>query len=116
MLGKLFVVLFAALLANAQTSGTTVSPCILGCIVPAAAQNGCSLYVSNPFPVDEADLKFCSTDATCVCASAQFQSDARGCLLAHCTPQEYQTALALQAADCTAGTVIWLLLFERNLS
>ncbi|CAA7263040.1 unnamed protein product [Cyclocybe aegerita] len=45
------------------------------------------------------------TDASCVCASAQFQADAALCLTTHCTAEDLQTALALQTAQCTAAGI-----------
>ncbi|KAG6843544.1 hypothetical protein H0H87_003356 [Tephrocybe sp. NHM501043] len=67
-----------------------VTPCILGCIQPAAEAAGCSF-----------------TDATCVCSSAQFQDQATQCLTSTCSADDVQAALALQAQQCGAiGTSV----------
>lgn len=61
--------------------------------------------------IDEAranDYAFeCSTDPSCVCASAQFQADAAACLTEHCTPADLATALQLQQTQCTAGELFF---------
>ncbi|RDB20788.1 hypothetical protein Hypma_012144 [Hypsizygus marmoreus] len=78
--------------STTSTSGTEIpsgvsgiTPCIIGCVQPAAEANGCAF-----------------TDPTCVCASAQFQADARACLESTCSAAEVQAALGLQAQQCGA--------------
>ncbi|KAG6888342.1 hypothetical protein C0995_009089 [Termitomyces sp. Mi166 len=62
-----------------------LTPCILGCIQPAAQAAGCAF-----------------TDPTCVCTSTEFQQQAAQCLQQQCTAEEVQTALGLQAQECGA--------------
>jgi len=70
--------------AAVPTSTDGISPCVLGCVGPAATDNGCSSFA----------------DTACVCASQKFQADALACLTSKCTPAEQQGALALQSAAC----------------
>ncbi|KAF9456967.1 hypothetical protein BDZ94DRAFT_1176561 [Collybia nuda] len=94
---QIFTAVFlAAAAVNAQSASDSaapptgtggISPCIIGCVQPAATANGCDF-----------------TDPKCVCASAQFQADARKCLEDTCTPEEVTTALGLQQAQCAGST------------
>ncbi|RDB20651.1 hypothetical protein Hypma_012115 [Hypsizygus marmoreus] len=86
------LVVSAAAQSTTSTSETEIpsgvsgiTPCIIGCVQPAAEANGCAF-----------------TDPTCVCASAQFQADARACLESTCSAAEVQAALGLQAQQCGA--------------
>ncbi|KAF9521794.1 hypothetical protein CPB83DRAFT_865240 [Crepidotus variabilis] len=98
MFSKIFVILaITAATVNAQSSSATtpvpstvagVSPCILGCVLPAAAQNGCTSVL----------------DTACICGSAQFQADAAQCLATNC-PNDVDSALQLQKAQCASASV-----------
>ncbi|KAF9446083.1 hypothetical protein P691DRAFT_777104 [Macrolepiota fuliginosa MF-IS2] len=68
-------------------SGLGISTCILNCVQPAATKVGCAF-----------------TNTTCVCTSAQFQSDATACLKANCTADEVTAALTLQQTQCKGLT------------
>ncbi|KAF5372694.1 hypothetical protein D9615_009859 [Tricholomella constricta] len=96
MLSKTFfaLVLLAAGAIAQSSSGTAadpeasnpaagISPCIIGCVQPAAEANGCVF-----------------TDAACVCASTAFQTAALTCLTEKCTAEEQQAAIALQGQQC----------------
>jgi len=85
MFSKLFFVTAVAVAVNAQSSIAGLTPCILACFEPAATQNGCTF-----------------DDASCICASAQFQADVVQCLDAHCSAADVTAAAALQSSQCSA--------------
>ncbi|KAG5644452.1 hypothetical protein DXG03_008351 [Asterophora parasitica] len=73
--------------ANPSSDPTAgISPCILGCIAPAAQSVGCTV-----------------TDVACICASQAFQVAALTCLTEKCTPEDQAAAIALQAQQCAAA-------------
>ncbi|KAG6835009.1 hypothetical protein H0H93_005652 [Arthromyces matolae] len=89
-----FVFVATAVLAQDETTTSSaaessssaiasLTPCIIGCIQPAAEAVGCSY-----------------TDPSCVCVSTDFQTAATACLQANCTAEEVQTAVGLQEAEC----------------
>uniref|UniRef100_A0A8H7Y5U2 CFEM domain-containing protein n=1 Tax=Psilocybe cubensis TaxID=181762 RepID=A0A8H7Y5U2_PSICU len=102
MFSKIVLLMTAAAVAvHAQDASTTasapdatssiiasLSPCIVACIGPAAQANGCSF-----------------TDPSCVCASAQFVTDATACLQEHCTPADLAAAIQLQTSQCAAASI-----------
>ena len=119
----LFVLTAVALAVNAQSSTVTspvpsgsastsgTSPCILACVAPAAAQNGCSgPYVFHLNSITFGADFVSRTDLPCVCTNAQFQSDAGACLQQHCSAADLQSALQLQQAGCSAGNAFTFLL------
>ncbi|KAH9485889.1 hypothetical protein JR316_0002804 [Psilocybe cubensis] len=99
MFSKIVLLMTAAAVAvHAQDASTTasapdatssiiasLSPCIVACIGPAAQANG--------------------TDPSCVCASAQFVTDATACLQEHCTPADLAAAIQLQTSQCAAASI-----------
>ncbi|KAG6887011.1 hypothetical protein C0992_001202 [Termitomyces sp. T32_za158] len=98
MFSKAFILAVLASCALAQSSTDSaadpatslpagITPCILGCITPAAQSVGCAV-----------------TDPSCICASTEFQTQAAQCLQQKCTADELQAALALQAQECGAST------------
>ncbi|KAF4621467.1 hypothetical protein D9613_001224 [Agrocybe pediades] len=70
---------------NASGILGSLTPCVLTCVGGAAALNNCSI-----------------TDTSCVCLSAQFQTDATACLMAHCTPADQAAARQLQTQQCAS--------------
>ncbi|KAL0953778.1 hypothetical protein HGRIS_004962 [Hohenbuehelia grisea] len=72
--------------AAVPSSTAGISQCILTCTITAATANGCTSI----------------TDLACICTQTAFQAAARTCLESTCTPEEQQTALGLQQAQCAS--------------
>lgn len=77
-----------ASVSSAISATPSITACILACVEPAATANGCAY-----------------TNASCLCASAQFQADAALCLKQHCTANDLKNALALQTSQCRSVSV-----------
>ncbi|EDR02706.1 ectomycorrhiza-regulated CFEM domain-containing protein [Laccaria bicolor S238N-H82] len=74
--------------SSAISATPSITACILACVESAATANGCAY-----------------TNASCICASAQFQADAALCLTQHCTADDLKNALALQTSQCHSVSV-----------
>lgn len=95
----LFVLAAFALGVNAQYNG--ISSCILGCVQPAATQNGCSGPYAFPTLLKYLALIFFSRgDLPCVCNNQQFQASANACLQQSCSASDIQSASLLQQQNC----------------
>ncbi|KAF7304540.1 CFEM domain-containing protein [Mycena chlorophos] len=75
--------------ASESASLSSLTPCVLGCLTPAAAQSECLTF----------------TNVTCVCTNADFQYKATTCLQAECSASEMTAALAMQSAECGAESL-----------
>ncbi|KJA24826.1 hypothetical protein HYPSUDRAFT_65146 [Hypholoma sublateritium FD-334 SS-4] len=86
------IIIFLAVTLHAQTINEIkqTPPCILNCIVNAAAEAGCPLNVEN---------------ATCECASPQFQNSSSICLNKFCTGDEIKAAADMQAKKCSTASL-----------
>ncbi|KAJ7053469.1 hypothetical protein C8F01DRAFT_1166470, partial [Mycena amicta] len=74
--------------SSASASIAALTPCVLGCLTPAAA-----------------DTCLTFTNVTCVCTNADFQQKAASCLQAECNAEEMKAALGLQKAQCGAASL-----------
>ncbi|KAF5314450.1 hypothetical protein D9619_011936 [Psilocybe cf. subviscida] len=85
MFKHISLISLSAAIASAQL--TSAPPCVLNCVLPAAAQSGCPI-----------------SQAQCICTSNIFLSVTKACLESKCTPAEVKAAESAQEKEC--ATVI----------
>ncbi|TFK69734.1 hypothetical protein BDN72DRAFT_959341 [Pluteus cervinus] len=74
----------ASAASSAPAAVPSIDTCILGCVTPAAVENGCVSFAN----------------VSCVCTSQPFQAAALACLQANCTAADVTASEALQTAQC----------------
>jgi hypothetical protein len=88
----LLIVTALAVAVSGQADPTSLSPCLIQCVLSAAKQNGCG----GP---ELADL-----NVTCLCTNVQFQADVTLCLTQHCTTADQAVAVDLKS-QCLAASI-----------